>query len=467
MKHIEFIVSICLSIFICTYSCAKAENTPECIKDIEGLKYNTNYSDFDDENRFKQLNNTIASVVESIKNGCIEDKGMKKNYAGEIEKIKFAVYFFSNIHGQIKHVDSLLAEDADSIIIHNEIENIKSTMGDEKNKVKVSMLKEAARSFRVVINKKRNQLNGKIERPQKSTPPKAKEEKDEENKIVDNQKDIPSGMAKEKPPGKPAPSIVNGAPLSFSHFYENEILYLDTAKTIFLEFVLITKGKVKMGINKNGYQAVIKKAGLEAFDLDLEDEVINDETKRNLSIDYNFCIGKFEVSRKVYHFVMEHKIIKENPDLPVTGISENNIKIFLSKLNAMFPKLSFDIPKEKEWEYVAKGSSDFWYINTNDFVNVKEKINYHRNGTGKLLSISRAEVLGTSNGVMDMLGNAKEVCHTEIGLYPADKNRGGSKYVSRGGSYLESEYSTRCTSRHLTANPAAEAIGLRLVIRKK
>ncbi|MGB1217885.1 MAG: formylglycine-generating enzyme family protein, partial [Saprospiraceae bacterium] len=252
-----------------------------------------------------------------------------------------------------------------------------------------------------------------------------------------------------KPKKTPPSKLVENSPISFTHFYTDKVLYLDTKKSFTMNFVMLNEGQFNIGITSEGMQELYAKAGMEAFELDIEDEVVKESVERKKEINYSYCIGRTEVTLQQYNFVMNLKApAKKDAHLPVTGLKDEDIKKFIAKLNKMFPSITFDLPHEKEWEYAAKGISNSWYPLTDNFDEINSKVNVANGESGAPQPVDRKDLLESWSKATDMIGNVKEVCYIEKETFMGEGLRAGD-YVARGGSYLESEFSSRTTSRHL------------------
>src|SRR5690606_5706938 len=70
----------------------------------------------------------------------------------------------------------------------------------------------------------------------------------------------------------------------------------------------------------------------------------------------SFYMGKYEVTQKLWQFVMGNNPSKfqDCEDCPVESVSWNDAQTFIMKLNAMSGR-SYRFPSEAEWEYAARG----------------------------------------------------------------------------------------------------------------
>ncbi|MEM9544482.1 MAG: SUMF1/EgtB/PvdO family nonheme iron enzyme [Bacteroidota bacterium] len=242
---------------------------------------------------------------------------------------------------------------------------------------------------------------------------------------------------------------------------EDSKIYLTEDSSFYLEFCFVNKGSFNLGITSSQYNESLIDAGTKAFEINIQDEVTLSE-KRYVEVSEPFHISKFELSRAQYNLIVNGMAQKD--DLAMSSISEKNLEILLYRLNELYPHLLFDIPTEVEWEFAAKGSSEKYYISTNDYYEVDHKIVV--NDSSGIQTIYPKECLLSPTNACNMLGNVKELCKANHEYYTSEFNK-DTKYIARGGSYIEDRFGARTTSRHLRSNINSEDIGLRLIIKKK
>ena len=166
----------------------------------------------------------------------------------------------------------------------------------------------------------------------------------------------------------------------------------------------------------------------------------------------DYYIGKYEVTQVFWRAVMGTNPSNYNDDnYPVTGVSWDDIQVFLTKLNNL-TGMNYRLPTEAEWEYAARGgnsSSDFKYSGSNTADNVAW---YEDNCYG----IPRVVGGKSPNelGIYDMSGNVYEWCSDWYGDYDADTQNdpigpsSGSNRVARGGCYTSTERALRVSNRN-------------------
>ena len=178
-----------------------------------------------------------------------------------------------------------------------------------------------------------------------------------------------------------------------------------------------------------------------------------------------FYIGEAEVTQALWEAVMGSNPSRfKGANRPVEQVSWNDCKEFISRLNSATGK-TFRLPKEKEWEYAAKGggkSHGYEYSGSNEINDVAWYDSNACDGVGQ-----SSPDYGTHNvktkkanelGIYDMSGNVWEWCED---LYDSS----GSGRVDRGGSWYNSARFCRVSSRHNDApDLRLNYLGLRLAL---
>lgn len=180
-----------------------------------------------------------------------------------------------------------------------------------------------------------------------------------------------------------------------------------------------------------------------------------------------FYIGETEVTQALWEAVMgSNPSHFKGTNQPVGNVSWDECKEFIRKLNSLTGK-SFRLPKEKEWEYAAKGgnkSHGYEYSGSN---NIDEVAWYDKNSyyCGSSSQNSNHPDYGPHNvktkrpnelGIYDMSGNVGEWCED---LH----NTSSLERVCRGGSWLNdaSFYHYR---NHDAPSERSGNVGLRLAL---
>jgi formylglycine-generating enzyme required for sulfatase activity len=249
--------------------------------------------------------------------------------------------------------------------------------------------------------------------------------------------------------------------MNFNELYldEDSKIYLSADKTHFLEFCMVNEGSFNLGITSKQYNESLIEAGEISFELNIQDEVIK-KGKRLTTVSKKFFISKYELSVAQYHLIVNGETIKN--DLPFTGFTKKQLEKLLNKLNSLFPNLKFDIPSEIEWEYAAKGSGEKYYMSTNNYFDIDDKVVVEDTSGPKPIM---QYCLPSHVNACNMIGNVKEICRSNNEKYTQIFNQ--FDYVARGGSFAEDKFSARTTSRHLRKRMKSDDIGIRLIIRKK
>lgn len=249
--------------------------------------------------------------------------------------------------------------------------------------------------------------------------------------------------------------------IGFNDFLLNEpIIHLTADRKNNLEFCEVPKGSFNLGITSDQYNETLILAGDKAFDLNIQDEVTKPDNQY-VQISDRFFISKYELSRDQYNLIMKGQSVKD--DLPFTEFTISELEALLKKLNSLYPNLHFDIPSEIEWEYAAKGSSEKYYLSSNDFYKIKDKV-IVSDSTG-MKSIYNKKCLLSHVNACNMIGNVKEICKSNNENYTQTFNQ--FDYVARGGSFMEDEFTARSTSRHLRKSIKSADVGIRLIVKKK
>ena len=195
---------------------------------------------------------------------------------------------------------------------------------------------------------------------------------------------------------------------------------------------------------------------------------------------HGFWMGRTEVTRGQWERVMDKnlfkkmgenlfKSFKKRDDYPVEGVSWEDAKAFIEKLQSMNVGMTFSLPSEAEWEYACRsGGKAERYSGGNNPGHVAWY------GEGKAGSTHR---VGTktpnSLGLCDMSGNVSEWvediyaehAYQRHGHYNPVCVSGGADRVIRGGSCNFDPRGVRCASRNHGA-PAERygKLGFRLLM---
>ena len=164
-------------------------------------------------------------------------------------------------------------------------------------------------------------------------------------------------------------------------------------------FVKVRGGKFKMGCTVE--------QGEDCYD--------NEKPVRNVKLS-NFSIGKYEVTQKLWKLVMGSNPSNfKRDDLPVEGVSWDDVQIFISVLNAVTGK-KYRLPTEAEWEFAARGgnkSKGYKYSGSNNL----DEVGWYNDKS----SVKKTNPVGQKKpnelGIYDMSGNVYEWCGDLYGRY--------------------------------------------------
>ena len=194
------------------------------------------------------------------------------------------------------------------------------------------------------------------------------------------------------------------------------------------------------------------------------DDVDVDETPAHPVTVDDFYIGETEVTQELWEAIMGR-----NPSLcvgaqkPVERIRLVECEVFLMKLNAL-THCNFRLPKEKEWEYAARGghqSVHTKYAGSDDYDTVAWYCNNSENTTHDVKGKEPNEL-----GIYDMSGNVDEWCEDDWQPYDPAKSIDMERAVGvrRGGGCLDFAKHLRVSDRRASSREIWNFdIGIRLV----
>jgi len=197
------------------------------------------------------------------------------------------------------------------------------------------------------------------------------------------------------------------------------------------------------------------------------------QPQRTVTIDYDFQMGKYEVTQAQWYAVMlgfPQSQPATNPNLPVVNVSWNDITAFLTNINEMGLG-NFRLPTEAEWEYACRAGTTTCWQHGDSESGLGDYAWYSANNTP-----SGAKVVGqklpNAFGLYDMHGNVWEWVqdwyHSSYTGAPTDgsawEDPVSTSRVLRGGSYYYSAANCRSADRH-NNSPANRSTlnGFRLV----
>lgn len=150
---------------------------------------------------------------------------------------------------------------------------------------------------------------------------------------------------------------------------------------------------------------------------------------KTITIDYDFWIGKFEVTQKQWKSVYDNWISPSSTseNHPATNISFNDVTAFIDSLNKIENDSLWRLPSEAEWEYVCRAdhyNTRFWWGDDNNYLQLTNYAWYNVNSS----LVKEVGSVRTNKpnpwGVWDMQGNAYEYCedyyHYDYNTVPTD-----------------------------------------------
>lgn len=182
----------------------------------------------------------------------------------------------------------------------------------------------------------------------------------------------------------------------------------------------------------------------------------------------SFQIGKYEVTQKQWEEVMgyNHSTVRR-ADLPVTGVSWNEVQTFIGKLNKMTGK-NYRLPTEAEWEFAARGGLKTMSKQYSGGSSILDVACFSENSTQP---VTGGSFKANELGICDMSGNVMEWCHDYYAPYTFERLTDpegpteGRERVLRGGSYQSSEKACRTSCRsHDYPSSDNAGYGFRLVL---
>jgi formylglycine-generating enzyme required for sulfatase activity len=173
----------------------------------------------------------------------------------------------------------------------------------------------------------------------------------------------------------------------------------------------------------------------------------------------SYWIGQTEVTQELWEAVMGENPSKnkDNPKQPVTNVSWDDCRVFITRLNALTGEV-FRMPTEAEWEYAARGGSySQWY----KFSGSNNREEVACDGTCPVATKKANEL-----GIYDMSGTVQNWCKNGVGfvglLEGGNNPQGCSRCeyrISRGGYDVLGIAHARCSYK---PDIRIYAIGLRL-----
>ena len=163
----------------------------------------------------------------------------------------------------------------------------------------------------------------------------------------------------------------------------------------------------------------------------------------------DFCIGKYPVTQELYRqFEKDTGVTADAarsqlqgcPASPMTHVSFFEARAFC-RWARMKTSLPIRLPSEMEWEFAASSRGETLFPWGNSFE--QSRLNSIEGGVGRLTPVDRYPRGATSQGIIDMAGNAEEWVDTMYYPYPGSKiiedhlweSNSGFYPILRGGAY--------------------------------
>ncbi|SIO41282.1 formylglycine-generating enzyme family protein [Halodesulfovibrio marinisediminis] len=172
-----------------------------------------------------------------------------------------------------------------------------------------------------------------------------------------------------------------------------------------------------------------------------------------------FWMADTTCTNALWTAVMEEKAVisDSNRMLPVTGVSWEECRIFLSRLSHLIGDYGFVLPSEAQWEYACRAGVDTAYSFGNHIDDTQanfyeEELTGDRRQGGSGVKAVK-EFPCNQWGLFQMHGNVWEWCADWYAPYPKEKSVDytgsvkGGEHVLRGGSYFSTASGIRSASR--------------------
>ena len=241
-------------------------------------------------------------------------------------------------------------------------------------------------------------------------------------------------------------------PTAPSNATSNDVLTIPVKDGVNIEMVKVEAGTFMMGATS-----------------EKEKPDNNEKPMHQVTLTYNYCMGKYEVTQALWQAVMgsNPSHFKGN-NRPVEHVTWNDCQKFISKLNSMTGR-KFRLPTEAEWEYAAYGgkkSRSYQYSGSSNITDVA----WYDGNSG-----SRTHPVGTKQanelGIYDMTGNVLEWCSDWYDSYSSSSQANpagadsGSVRVRRGGScYSSARYCRLSCRNNSSPDERFSGLGLRLAL---
>ena len=218
--------------------------------------------------------------------------------------------------------------------------------------------------------------------------------------------------------------------LLFSLFTHNSLLAQDSVVTVrvtdevALEMVWVEGGTFTMGCNETPKGVKLTYALA--------------KPAHRVTVD-GFYVGRYEVTQALWEAVMGENPSKfKGADLPVESVSWMEAQQFCMVLSQLTGR-RFRLPTEAEWEFAARGGSQFPFAGCGERKDLERYCWFCVNSEGKTHAVGQLQPNGL--GLYDMSGNVAEWCQDWVEEYGDGEQRNprgpreGENRVLRGGHY--------------------------------
>jgi len=185
--------------------------------------------------------------------------------------------------------------------------------------------------------------------------------------------------------------------------------------------------------------------------------------QHQVTIGYDFCLGKYEVTKAQWTAVMGtipwsgHTHVLNEPNSPAVFISWNDCQNFVTELNKL-SQGTFRLPSEAEWEYACRAGTTtrFYWGDDPSYTQIGDYAWWIGNAHNANESYTHVVGLKLPNtwGLHDMSRNVFEWCQDWYGSYQSGTVTGpevpgsGSYRVLRGGDWGGNAQYCRSAARY-------------------